>query len=259
VQAEKQPSPPERPRRRIAPIVGAVATGLSLIIGVIAIVPILTQNTSGVDKLAVTVEPYRPGDILLYAIPMDAIDELPPGEGDACSADRLAWLDANAAPVDGYYFVTITNKATSGNVIGFSNIVGVGESTAPAAGAVVIECDQNSANRIAPALVDASSGLPAYYDRSRMDDAGENPETPMIYNLAPGETGQFVLLVVSSEAFSGAIGYTVTSGSDRTMKTFDLGETVELPGTRPVRPTVVLAGDPFWACVTSQPIEECRS
>ena len=255
----KADKPSDRSRRLIAPIIGGVATALSLIVGVIAIVPILTQNSSGVDKLDVRAEPYRPGDILLFAVPMDAVSELPPGTGGVCTPDQLSWLDARATPVPGYFFVTITNRATSGNVIGFSNVVGIGESSAPARGSVVIECDQNSANRIAPALVNASSGQAAYYDRSRMDDAGVNPETPMIYNLAPGETGQFVLLVVSSEAFTGDIAYTVTSGSDRTTGTFDLGGTVELPGTRPVAPTIVLAGDPFWECVTTAPIEECRA
>lgn len=244
--------------RRLVPIIGGVATALSLIVGVIAIVPILTQNASDVGKLDVSAEPYRPGDILLYSIPVDLVPQLPVEEGDVCGPDRLSWLEANAEPVDGYYFVTITNRATSGNVISFSDIIGVGESSVPDGGAIVIECDQQSANRIAPALLNASSGQAAYYDRSRMDDAGTTPETPLIYNLAPGETGQFVLLVVSANAFNGEVQYEVTSGAEHTTGLFDLGGTVDLPGTSPFSPAIVLAGDPLWACSTSAPIPECR-
>jgi hypothetical protein len=245
--------------RRLAPIIGGIATALSLVVGFIAIIPILTQNSSGVDKLDIEVEPYRPDDILLYSIPVSLVPELPVEEGDVCGPGRLTWLAANATPVDGYYFVTITNRATSGNVIGFSDIVGVGESTESSGGAIVLECDQRSANQIAPALVDVSSGQAAYYDRSRLEADSNVPETPLIYNLAPGETGQFVLLVVSTAGFSGDVQYTVTSGSDRRTGTLDLGDVVELPGTSPFPPAIVLAGDPFWSCAISMPALECRS
>jgi hypothetical protein len=253
---------PEQPHKRrwrvIASIVGAIATVASLVIGFIAILPILNQNASGVDKLDVAAEPYRPDDILVFSLSRDQIAALPPGDGsDACTPDQVAWLEANATEVPAYYFVTITNRATSGNVIGFSDIVGAGDTSTPGSASVLIECDQEAPNRIAPALVNASSGRPAYYDRSRMDDAGESPETPMIYNLQPGESGQFVLLVVSGDRFEGTIQYTVTSGADRATRDFELGAPVDLPGTRPAPARVFLAGDPFWGCALTADLEEC--
>ncbi len=253
------PTTKRAPWRLIASIVGGIATLLSLVLGVIAILPILTQNASGVDKLAVDVRPYRSDDVLLFMLPAASVGDFPVEEAasDSCSPRQLEWLDRNATALPGYWFVTITNKATSGNVIGFRDIAGDAKDAGAAAEGLVVECDQGTANRLAAIVVDTGSGRSAYYDRSRMADAGESPETPLVYNLQPGESGQFVLLILSRQSYNGEVRYTVTSGTDSQSFALPLGSEVDFPGTGAWPTRAILPSDPAWECLRDDPTPRC--
>ncbi len=246
--------------RIVASIIGAIATALSLIIGFIAIIPILTQSSSALDKLEVQVEAYRARELTTYLVPLSTqLSSFPLGDSESCTDQQRAWLDSNGTAFQSYFLVTISNRATSGGVLGFSNIVSKGSTSTPSEPAIIVECDTTAESqpRIAPARLKASGDLPAYYDRSRLGVANSTPDTPLIYNLQPGESGQFILQLISLDNFEGAVVYTATAGTDSATIQLNLGSSTVIPGTSPIAPRIIRPDDPFWTCILQTNAADC--
>ena len=90
-----------------------------------------------------------------------------------------------------------------------------------------------------------------------MADAGESPETPLVYNLQPGESGQFVLLVLSQQSYSGEVGYTVVSGTESQSFALPLGLEFDFPGTGTWPTRAILPSDAAWECLRDEGSPRC--
>jgi hypothetical protein len=216
-------------------VIAGVISVASLIVAIISIVPIFTKDQSRVDSLVVTATKFRPTEVMSFAVEPANLAAFPAGIDDVCSPEQLAWLGEHGEPVQASYTVEIRNVASEGAMLSVSDIRGNGEAGA-ASDAVLVECNTTGfAGNGKAARLSLDSSVVAYFDNSIPGTDTEGfPDSPVVYNLAPGEVGQFTVRLESRSRFTGSISMTVTSGRERVAVpvTFDDGTTsVDYPGT----------------------------
>lgn len=242
IPAEAAPGPvAPNPRRnllqRVGPvgraISGLVAT-ISFITGIIAVVPIFTRDATNFDSLRI--EASALAGELEFAVPTDApFDAFPEGPAGACSAEQQAWLQANGRPIVTRYLVDLRNVASEGPMLALKQFRGTGES-GQGAGLIKVVCDPTGAGagqlQYARLLVSDPTQI-AYFDKSAYGQTAEGiPDSPVAWNLAPGETGQIVLALFPTAPFTGSLELTAVSGTEERQFAITVadGEELALPG-----------------------------
>lgn len=196
-------------------MLGGIGTLAGLAVGVISVLPIIFDNSSSLDTLSMTMSPYRPEEVRHYLLPLNSpIEDLPPSDA-SCSAEQAAWLDDHGVRFQRDYLIEVRNTADSGPFIALQNFHGAGQ-LGPGSDGIVVECDMSAATAIAePAHLQLDTTMGAYFDKLSFGEAGQGaPNTPLAYNLEPGETGQIVLSISSLRNFTGKLEASAAVGEE---------------------------------------------
>lgn len=216
-------------------MIAAVVSAATLIVGIISIVPILTRDASRLDSLVVEARPTQIGEVISFGVPVDvSFDTFPDGDGDVCSAEQRAWLESAGQEIQLTYLVDARNVASEGALLSFRDVRASGEFTEPTAQAVLVECNVTGfAGNGKSALLPVDGHSVAYFDNSLVGTSSEGmPDTPIIYNLAPGESGQFTIRLMPTMDFHGTLVMSVASGKEQADVTMEISEnpTISVPG-----------------------------
>ncbi|MFN4001410.1 hypothetical protein [Microcella sp.] len=216
----------------MAGTLAALATIASLVVGVISIIPILTNDSSGVGTLESTGRVVSQG---VYAVEPGDLVDFPSGVDVGCDPSQRAWLEEMGESVPRTILVEVRNVASEGAIVAVTEVRAEGRFSEPEQAVVLVECspwDQAGSGK--PALLELSDGTIATFDNSidgRLQ--GGLPDSPIAYNLAPGETAQFLLTVFGAQDFSGEIVSTVTSGRERVSQPIEIDglDELRIPGS----------------------------
>jgi len=205
--------------RRLGPV-GKVVSGLvaaiSFVTGIIAVVPIFTSDTTNFGSLRVSAAPF--GSERDYAVPATApFATFPSGEAGTCTAAQQQWLESHGTRITTRYLLDLRNVASSGAMLALKSFRATGTTTgAPPAVRVVCDPDGAAAPTVQAARLPIGRASDvAYFDKSAFGQTAKGiPDSPVVWNLAPGETGQLVLDLYPTESFDGTLTTTAFSGSD---------------------------------------------
>lgn len=217
-------------------IFGVAVGVVGAITGVISIVPILVRDATDPESLTVSVEPADSEFAPAFAVPLLADWSSFPGATQGCSPEQLAWLEAIGTPLHERYLVTVGNSAQEGATMSLAKFRGEGETGDPAT-AVVVVCDRTGAGSGAmrAARLDPATGAGAVY--AQADPS--LPTNPLVFNLAPGESGEFALLVQSSAGFTGDLVFTASVGEQTWQEVLPVEGGLDVPGVAEQRLAVV--------------------
>jgi hypothetical protein len=229
-------------------IVSAAVGVIGAVTGVISIWPLLFANTTTLDSLTVTAESIESDLAPTFAVPLTADWSSFPASSSVCDATQLAWLEANGIRLEERFLVSVANAAKEGAMMSLKNFTGVGDVVAGPPTNVAVTCDQTGGgtSNLRAARLDPATGRTAVY----VQPDPSLPDNPLVFNLAPGENGQFAITLESSADFSGTIVFIEALGTETREVTLPIGDVV-LPGTAPIRFTVKDGG---LACVA---VEDC--
>ena len=184
---------------------------------VVSIWPIIFKDESSASSLKIAMKPFRSELVSHFALPVGAPIETFPSGGPLCSPEQERWLQEHGQQFQRDYLVELRNSAGGGGSLAVSNFRGVAESSTPVQAAYTVECDKaGDGGAVAePARLLLDSGEGAFFDKSALGPAGTGqPNTPLAYNLRPGETGQIVLTLSALSDFSGKVVVNVAAGND---------------------------------------------
>ena len=84
---------------------------------------------------------------------------------------------------------------------------------------VKVVCDPTGVETVtvqAARLFVSDASQVAYFDKSAFNQTAEGiPDSPVVWNLEPGETGQLVLALFPTSSFTGRLDVTAVSGADQ--------------------------------------------
>lgn len=248
--------PPSRARiwkSKVARTWAVTVAAVTVITSVVSIWPILFKDESSVQSLKVTMKPFRAGTVSHFALPVGAPIETFPSGGPLCSAEQEEWLNQHGVRFQRDYLVELRNSAGSGSSLAVSNFRGAEDSSTPVNPAYVVECDKaGDGGAVAePARLLLDSGEGAFFDKSLLGPAGTGqPNTPLAYNLRPGETGQIVLTLSALSDFSGELMVSVAAGDDMSdvRATTAEKEGLKVPGVLSPRTILVTVKDGALVC-----------
>jgi hypothetical protein len=242
------PAPEPKPWWRRTWALASAAIGIiGAVTGVVGVVPLLFRDATTLDSLTVSAATAESELAPVFAVPVTADWAAFPTSDAACDAAQLAWLQAEGTALTQRYLISVANVAAEGAMLSLKDFRGSGEAAAVPVSHIAVICDRTGAGEsgIRTALLDPATGRTAVYVQPNPD----LPDNPLVFNLAPGENGQFALLVRSSADFSGRLVFTAALGAQT--------REVELPidggdiiGTGATRFTVV---DGRLACVGDAP------
>ncbi|MFK0007789.1 hypothetical protein ACIQTZ_12105 [Paenarthrobacter sp. NPDC090520] len=202
-------------KSRTARIWALIVTVVTLVTGVISVFPILFKDESSAQSLKISMKPFRPDTVVHFALPVGApIDSFPAG-GPLCTAEQETWLDQHGVRFQRDYILDLRNSAGGGSSIAVANVRGVPETSTPVGAAFVVECDKSGDGGVVaePGRLLLDSGEGAFFDETAFGPAGSGqPNTPLAYNLRPGETGQVVLSFAAKSDFKGQVVASVSVG-----------------------------------------------
>lgn len=200
------PAEPGKPWwRRLGPVVTAGAAVLGAVIGVIQVWPLIFSDSSSLATLETGAKPYRPDEVAHYVLPLMTDFTDFPFAAAQCGDEQLNWLDSKGRRFQRDYVVQVRNTARSGSIIALQNFHAEGELAQQTEG-MILECDRLEGSGVVtePAQLRLDTDVAAYFDKSKLGNAGTGqPNMPLGYNLAPGETGQIVMSLSSIADFSG--------------------------------------------------------
>ena len=196
-----------------------IVTLVTLATGVISVFPILFKDESSAQSLKISMKPFRPDTVSHYALPVGApIDSFPLG-GPLCTSEQEAWLNQHGTRFQRDYILDFRNSAGGGSSLAVGNIHGAQEASIPADPAYIVECDKSGDGGVVaePGRLLLDSGEGAFFDKTAFGAAGTGqPNTPLAYNLRPGETGQVVLSFAARSNFKGQVVTSVSVGDQTT-------------------------------------------
>ena len=205
--------------------------------GVVGVLPILFRNATTLDTFTVTVEAAEAQRVAVFAVPITAAWTTFPTSQGVCDDGQLAWLDEHGTRLVERFLVSVSNTADQGAMLSLKDFRGQGEAGAPVPTHIAVTCDQAGAgaSNLRSASIDPSSGRVGVYV---VESDPAAPPSPLVFNLAPGENGQFALSIRSSADFVGSIVFTEALGDESRLVTLPLGGDLDVPGTAPIRFTV---------------------
>jgi hypothetical protein len=223
--------------------------------GVVGIWPLVFRNATTLDSLTVAVEPAESQRVAVFAVPVTASWDTFPASESVCDDQQLAWLEANGTRLTERFLVSVSNTADDGAMLSLKDFRGQGEASESPPLHVAVTCDQagaGAANLRAAQIDPATDGIGVYV----LPDPGA-PVSPLVFNLAPGENGQFALNIRSSADFEGSIVFSETLGDEARLVILPIDGGLDVPGTAAIRFTVQdgrLACEAVAECVPADTI-----
>lgn len=208
-------------------VFGAVVGVVGAVTGVIGVVPFLFPDATRPESLTVRVTAVTDEFSPVYAVPLTTDWASFPISSGRCSSAQRSWLQREGTLLAGRYLVSVGNTAGDGATMSLSAFRGKGETGGPA-GAIAVVCDQSGAGagNMRAAVLDPSTGQGAVY----VQRDPSLPTNPLVFNLAPGESGQFALVVQSSAAFAGTLVFTGSIGEHVWQQELPVPGGVSVPG-----------------------------
>ncbi|AFR31408.1 hypothetical protein [Arthrobacter sp. Rue61a] len=228
-------------------------TLVTLITGVISVFPVLFKDESNTQSLKISMKPFRPDAVSHFALPVGAPIDSFPGGGPLCTPGQEAWLSEYGVRFQRDYILDLRNSAGGGSSLAVGNIRGVPDATSPVDAAYIVECDKSGDGGVVaePGRLLLDSGEGAFFDKTAFGPAGSGqPNTPLAYNLRPGETGQVVLSLTAKSDFKGQVVTSVSVGdqtSDLKVPLTGVNE-VAVPGVVSPRTILVTVEDGLLKC-----------
>lgn len=231
-------------KSKVARIWAVGVAVVTVITSVVSIWPIIFKDESSAQSLKVIMKPFRSEAVSHFALPVGAPIETFPTGGLLCSAEQEEWLQQHGVRFQRDYLVEVRNSAGDGGSLAVGNFHGVADSSTPVRAAYIVECDKLGDSGVVaePARLLLDSGEGAFFDKSLMGPAGTGqPNTPLAYNLRPGETGQIVLSLSALSDFEGEVKINVAAGDDTSEVTVATAqkERLKLPGVLSPRTILV--------------------
>jgi hypothetical protein len=201
-----------------AKVATAVISAMSVITGVIAVIPILTRDASNFSSLTIDVLPY-PSGATEWALPLSTDFASYPANTDAvCGPEQEKWLERNGEQITSRLLIDFRNAATDGPMLTVKDFRVVGIRTVGADPAILVGCSKTPPSGVAlqAARIDASNEVNvAVYSADAFGQGGQGiPDIPVVWNLAPGEGGQLLINVASTVRFDGELNATILSGRE---------------------------------------------
>lgn len=218
--------------------------GLALVAGLVATVISLVQTASARPSNVSTLllEMGRSGEPVLgaYAVPLDApfhtiptkLDESPDFAGAyVCSKEQHDWLGRHGKPFVRELWVSLRNTAESGSLT-VRDFRTEGHRESPATPLVPFYCDIPIGGIVAEqhAILPTDNRSSAYWGEP-MDYEGA-PEgnargTPLVYDLAAGESASLTLTPEQRRNFEGVVRATVLAGDKQTVVTIPVHDSAQ--------------------------------
>jgi hypothetical protein len=203
---------------------------ISFVTGIIAVIPILTRDATNFDSLRL--EGTALGGDLEYAVPTDAdFASFPQGAAGLCDPAQQTWLEANGSRITTTFLVDVRNVASEGPMLALTRLRGSGDAGSDPM-LVKVLCSPTGASAVsmqAARLFVSDASQVAYFDKSAFGQTQEGiPDSPVAWNLAPGETGQFALSLFPMQGFTGRLVLTAMSGTEQ--RDFTVLDEISLPG-----------------------------
>jgi hypothetical protein len=262
ISPENTVAPPSRPslwKSKVARIWAVIVAVVTVITSVVSIWPIIFKDESSAQSLKVIMKPFRSDTVSHFALPVGSPIETFPSGGRLCSAEQEQWLQQHGVRFQRDYLVEVRNSAGGGGSLAVGNFHGVADSSTPAGAAYIVECDKFGDGGVVaePARLLLDSGEGAFFDKSLLGPAGTGqPNSPLAYNLRPGETGQIVLTLSALSDFDGEVRVSVAAGDDTSEVTAATAqkEPLHVPGVLSPRTILVKVEDGVLRChVTPNP------
>ncbi len=219
--------------RRLSPVgrvIGGLVAAISFVTGIIAVVPIFTRDATNFDSLRL--EGTVLDRYLEYGVPMSVdLTDFPQGSPGVCDPAQQAWLESRGQAITTTFLIDVRNVASEGPMLALKNVRGVGDQAGDPPLLKVV-CDPSGASSVnlqAARLLISDAAQVAYFDKSAFGHTQEGiPDSPVAWNLAPGETGQFALTILPTQGFTGQLALTAISGTDE--REFTILEEITVPG-----------------------------
>jgi hypothetical protein len=223
--------------RKLWLIIGGVALLAGLAATVISLVQTANARPSNVSTLVM--EMGRAGEYTLgaYAVPLDApFAEIPadlapspdfPGSF-VCSKEQHEWLARYGKPFVQSLWVTLRNTAESGSIT-VRDFKAEGRRETPSTPLVPFYCDMPIGGIVAEqhAILPTDNRSAAYWGEPATHEGapeGFAKGTPLVYDLAAGESAQIRLTPEQRQDFEGAVKVTVLAGDKQTVVTIPVHE-----------------------------------
>ncbi|MDP9936304.1 hypothetical protein J2T11_002666 [Paenarthrobacter nicotinovorans] len=220
---------------------------------VISVFPVLFKDESNVQSLKTAMKPYRAESVSHFALPVGApIDSFPSG-GTLCTNEQEEWLQRYGVQFQRDYLIELRNSAGGGGSLAVANIRGHASKSNPVGAAYVVECDKSGDSGVVaePGRLLLDSNEAAFFDKTTLGAAGTGqPNSPLAYNLRPGETGQVVLSLSARSDFTGDVVTSVSAGdrtSDVKISPEGSGE-ITIPGVLSPRTILITVRDGKLKC-----------
>ncbi len=269
--AATEKATPEKPRKRGHVIADAFTNhpyllALSFGLGLIATIATLAQLVFGGDdpveppavvpettSLAVTAQASDP-QVTAYVLPASvSLDEMPPTP-DFCSAETIAWLEANGDERQPTWLLTMRNAAEGGtSMLSVSNLrFEEVDTTEPEEPVFVFNCPSAGAAEFVRGTLALEEGSVV-----RTEDTGQ----PVALNFAPGESIQLEVYFSGEGGSQSALVADVASGSDTRTETLLPAGEIALPTLGRYANLVVepggVAGLYYCSTADNEQFEEC--
>ncbi|MFT4284086.1 MAG: hypothetical protein QM598_04560 [Protaetiibacter sp.] len=197
---------------RTGKVIAIVVSAVSFVTGVIGVLPILFRDATGLSSLEVSAQPYQAGPLEFALAPDADIASFP--AGTACGPEQLAWLEANAEPLAHRLVLEMGNRASEGSMLALTGFRAVTAATAGETRVRVV-CDSLTPNVQSARLFVDQTAATAFFGGDSLGGAGR-PDSPVAWNLAPGENGTLVIDLLTATAATGTLQLTATSGKEST-------------------------------------------
>jgi hypothetical protein len=234
--------------RRTWALVSAAIGIIGAITGVVGVWPLLFRDATSLESLTISIASAESELAPVFAVPITVDWSTFPTSEATCDESQRSWLAANGTPLAQRFLVSVANVAAEGAMLSLKDFRGRGEVESVPVAHVAVTCDLSGAgeSNIRSALLDPATGRTAVYVQPNPD----LPDNPLVFNLAPGENGQFALLVRSSADFSGDLVFTEALGGQTREIVLPIDGIDGFIGTAPTRFTVT---DGRLACVGDAP------
>lgn len=228
---------PASPRRRktwavVGLIIGVLVPFLGYVWDGYGVLGEFRRRPTGAGTGEIRATPYPAGQTE-WAVPVSVDFARFPKSTSGCREDQRLWLASAGTRVSTRFLLDMRNTATEGGMLVFRDIGVVGERTGDADPRVLVVCDPEprAKSSLRWARLDATTerGV-AVLSADVFGATSEGlPDTPVVWNLAPGETGQLVVRISSRVPVRGTIAATLGAGRSATRISVEGGEVTAVP------------------------------
>ena len=189
-------------------------------------------DTSRHSSVTIAVQPY-PATATEFAVPVTTdFGDFPDSDG-TCSETQRTWLAEAGHAITSRLIVDLRNTASEGAMVVVKDFSVTGTRTTDDERYLRVICDSapTPVTPLRSARLDATTpqGVAVLSANAFGATSDGLPDTPVAWNLAPGETGQLVIRVFSRAAVTGELVATVLVGESAQMTTVQGASITTLP------------------------------